>query len=138
VRPSTYRTESHGKPPIKTYVAVLVCFLSKAVHLELVVDLSSDSFLSVFKKFAGRRYLPEQMYSDNATNFMGAKFRSRSDGTRLNEESSGRVVCWENIKLQCYVTEILTESRSAKISAVKTAVWYHRRTKAALRKIESV
>jgi len=75
--------------------------LSKAVHLELVVDLSSDSFLSVFKKFAGRRYLPEQMYSDNATNFMGAKFRSRSDGTRLNEESSGRVVCWENIKLQC-------------------------------------
>jgi len=30
-----------GKPPIKTYVAVFVCFSSKAVHLELAVDLST-------------------------------------------------------------------------------------------------
>ncbi|XP_041449541.1 uncharacterized protein LOC121404266 [Drosophila obscura] len=39
-----------GRPPIKTYVAVFVCFASKAVHLELVVDLSTDSFLCVFQK----------------------------------------------------------------------------------------
>nr|XP_044248772.1 uncharacterized protein LOC123002524 [Drosophila takahashii] len=61
-----------GKPPNKTYVAVFVCFSSKAVHLELVVDLSTDSFLSVFKRFVGRRGLPEKVYSDNATNFVGA------------------------------------------------------------------
>ncbi|XP_043862236.1 uncharacterized protein LOC122756484 [Drosophila santomea] len=61
-----------GRPPIKTYVAVFVCFSSKAVHLELVVDLSTDSFLSVFKRFVGRRGLPEKVYSDNATNFVGA------------------------------------------------------------------
>lgn len=61
-----------GIPPVKAYVAVFVCFTSKAVHLELVVDLSTDAFLNVFKRFAGRRGLPEKIYSDNATNFVGA------------------------------------------------------------------
>ena len=44
-----------GRPPIKMYIAVFVCFTSKAVHLELVTDLSSDSFLLCFKRFIGRR-----------------------------------------------------------------------------------
>ncbi|XP_043063214.1 uncharacterized protein LOC122319686 [Drosophila yakuba] len=43
-----------GRHPIKTYVAVFVCFSSKAVHLELLVDLSTDSFLSVFKRSVQR------------------------------------------------------------------------------------
>lgn len=61
-----------GRPPVKAYVAVFVCFTSKAVHLELVVDSSTDSFLNIFKRFAGRRELQEKIYSDNATNFVGA------------------------------------------------------------------
>lgn len=61
-----------GRPPVKMYVAVFVCFASKAVHLDLVTDLSTDAFLNVFKRFIGRRGLPETIYSDNATNFVGA------------------------------------------------------------------
>lgn len=46
--------------------------MAKAVHLELIVDLTTDSFLNVFKRFAGRRGLPEKIYSDNPTSFVGA------------------------------------------------------------------
>lgn len=61
-----------GRPPIKMYIAVFVCFTSKAVHLELVSNLSSDAFILCLKRFIGRRGFPEKIYSDNATNFVGA------------------------------------------------------------------
>ena len=61
-----------GRPPYKSYVAIYVCFTSKAVHIELVGDLSTDCFLLSLKRFIARRGVPKVMYSDNATNFVGA------------------------------------------------------------------
>lgn len=58
-----------GKRPVKMYVAVFVCFSSKAVHLELVTDLWTEAFLNVLKRFIGRRGLPETLFSDNATDY---------------------------------------------------------------------
>jgi transposase InsO family protein len=54
------------------YVAVFVCFATKAVHLELVSRLSTDAFLSAFDRFVSRRGLPSVMHSDRGTNFVGA------------------------------------------------------------------
>lgn len=61
-----------GKVPYKTYIAVFVCFSSKATHLELVSDLSTNNFILCLKRFVGRRGIPEKLYCDNATNFVGA------------------------------------------------------------------
>lgn len=61
------------KAPItKCYLALFVCFSSKAVHLELVSDLSTEAFIACLKRFTSRRGLPSVIYSDNATNFVGA------------------------------------------------------------------
>ncbi|XP_055522879.1 uncharacterized protein LOC129717060 [Wyeomyia smithii] len=57
---------------VKAYVAVFVCMTTKAVHLEVVSDLSTDAFLASLKRFIGRRGLVQQLHSDNATNFRGA------------------------------------------------------------------
>ncbi|XP_077296016.1 uncharacterized protein LOC143918160 [Arctopsyche grandis] len=57
---------------IKGYVCVFVCFSSKAVHLELVGDLTSSNFLNCLRRFVARRGRPNTIYSDNATNFVGA------------------------------------------------------------------
>ncbi|XP_044574040.1 uncharacterized protein LOC123258229 [Drosophila ananassae] len=43
-----------------------------AVHLEVVTDLTIQAFLAALKRFCGRRGLPAKIYSDNATNFVGA------------------------------------------------------------------
>lgn len=57
----------------KAYICVFVCLTTKAVHLELVSDLSSDLFLAAFKRFISRRGPVAMIYSDGGTNFIGAK-----------------------------------------------------------------
>lgn len=59
-------------PLTKSYIALFVCMATKAIHLELVSGLSTESFLLTFKRFIARRGLPSTVYSDNATNFRGA------------------------------------------------------------------
>lgn len=56
----------------KAYVAVFVCFHTRAMHLELVTDLTSEAFIAALKRFVARRGICTQLYSDNATNFVGA------------------------------------------------------------------
>ncbi|XP_011858822.1 PREDICTED: uncharacterized protein LOC105556347, partial [Vollenhovia emeryi] len=44
----------------------------KAVHMEVVSDLSSEGFIAALRRFVARRGLPKNIYSDNGTNFVGA------------------------------------------------------------------
>lgn len=64
-------------------MGVFVCFSTKAVHLEVVGDLSSDAFLNALKRFVSRRGLCKDIYSDNATNFVGANNELKDVGEWL-------------------------------------------------------
>lgn len=57
---------------VKAYVAIFVCFSTKAVHLELVSDLTSQAFIATLTRFVSRRAIPAQIQSDNGTTFGGA------------------------------------------------------------------
>ena len=57
---------------VNMYVAVFVCFSTRAVHLEAVTDLTTEAFLAALKRFVSRRGLPTLIQSDNGTNFVGA------------------------------------------------------------------
>ncbi|XP_065087708.1 uncharacterized protein LOC135709327 [Ochlerotatus camptorhynchus] len=59
--------------PRKHFVAIFVCLVTKAVHLELVSDLTSEAFFAAFKRFVARRGRPVLVMCDNALNFVGAK-----------------------------------------------------------------
>ncbi|GFY12223.1 uncharacterized protein TNCV_4935121 [Trichonephila clavipes] len=56
----------------KIYVAIFVCLASKAVHLEIASDLTTDAFLATLKRFVARRGKCATISSDNAKNFVGA------------------------------------------------------------------
>ncbi|XP_012530657.1 uncharacterized protein LOC105833454 [Monomorium pharaonis] len=56
----------------KAYLAIFVCFATRAVHLKLVDNLSSEAFLGALKRFMARRGKVSHIYSDNGTNFVGA------------------------------------------------------------------
>ncbi|XP_075150529.1 uncharacterized protein LOC142224632 [Haematobia irritans] len=45
----------------------------RTVHLELVSNLSTSAFIGALKRFIARRGHCQNIYSDNATNFVGAK-----------------------------------------------------------------
>ncbi|KAL0858623.1 hypothetical protein ABMA27_012456 [Loxostege sticticalis] len=57
----------------KGYVCVYVCFVTKAIHLELTSDISTEAFLASFKRFIARRGLPSDVYCDNGGCFRGAR-----------------------------------------------------------------
>ena len=57
---------------IKAYVCVFVSLSVKAVHLELVSDLTSEAFIATLRRFISRRGKPSLIWSDNGTNFVGA------------------------------------------------------------------
>ncbi|XP_033297925.1 uncharacterized protein LOC117204532 [Bombus bifarius] len=57
---------------IKVYVAIFVCLAIKAVHIELVDDLTSEAFIAALRRFIARRGYCSTIHSDNGTNFRGA------------------------------------------------------------------
>ncbi|XP_064481609.1 uncharacterized protein LOC135394678 [Ornithodoros turicata] len=58
-----------GRELVKAYIALFMCAVTRAVHFELVSDLTARSFLMAFRRFATRRGLPKTVYSDNALTF---------------------------------------------------------------------
>ncbi|XP_017759127.1 PREDICTED: uncharacterized protein LOC108550040 [Eufriesea mexicana] len=59
---------------IKIYVAIFICLTTKAVHIELVSDLTTEAFIAALKRFIARRGRCRTIYCDNATNFKGARY----------------------------------------------------------------
>ncbi|XP_075990311.1 uncharacterized protein LOC142985958 [Anticarsia gemmatalis] len=64
--------KGRGAKTTKAYIAIFVCMSTKAIHLELVGDLSSSAFIGAFKRFCARRGKCTNIWSDQGRNFVGA------------------------------------------------------------------
>ena len=53
----------------KMYVCLFTCATTRAVHLELVPDLSTETFVLAFRRFIINKGMPHTIYSDNGTTF---------------------------------------------------------------------
>ncbi|UYV65348.1 hypothetical protein LAZ67_3004018 [Cordylochernes scorpioides] len=71
-------SKGRGRKTEKGYICLFVCFVTRAVHLELVTDASTPTFMSAFKRFVARRGHCTRLYSDQGTNFVGAARQLRS------------------------------------------------------------
>ncbi|XP_054746486.1 uncharacterized protein LOC129251137 [Anastrepha obliqua] len=71
--PFYFKPETRNKSPQKCYISVFICFATKAVWRELVRDLPTGAFLEALKLFTTTRAMQSCIWSDNATNFVGAK-----------------------------------------------------------------
>lgn len=99
--------EGKYKPKhVKAYIALFVCLTTKAIHLELVSDLTTEAFLAALDRFVNRRGLVHKIMSDNATNFAGASkelhqlflmFRDDVSRAKINDSMLKREIEWEFI-----------------------------------------
>ncbi|XP_071040000.1 uncharacterized protein [Parasteatoda tepidariorum] len=54
------------------FITLFTCATTRALHIELVTDLTTDKFLLALQRFVGSRGLPHTIYTDNATTFHAA------------------------------------------------------------------
>ena len=101
VKPST-----PCKAEDKIYICLFTCCVVRAIHLEVVVNLSVSSFIRCLKRFIARRGLPRRIVSDNGKTFKGAaKFIRRVMGhSEVIDYLSGKGVEWQfNVERGRYV-----------------------------------
>ena len=68
----------------KAYICVFACHSSRAIHLELMMDRTSESFILAIKRMANRKSMPLTIHSDNASEFVTAKNHIKSLFNSLN------------------------------------------------------
>ena len=57
-----YVREKNGEET-KAYICLFTCAATRAVHLELIPDLCTETFLQAFRRFCSRKSLPKLMIS---------------------------------------------------------------------------
>ena len=80
----------------KCYLCLFICFTTKALHLELVTNLTSEYYILALKRFISRRGKPHCIFSDHGRNFVGAKreltsFLSKESHSIINYASSNGI-----------------------------------------------
>lgn len=74
-----------GRKEIKRYGLLFTCMCSRAIHTEMLDDMSTDAFISGLRCFIAIRAAVRQLRSDQGTNFNGAKneFQKAVDKERI-------------------------------------------------------
>ena len=60
-----------GRAQVKRFMCVFTCFTTRAVHLEMLCSMDTDSMINALRRFMARRGTPQKIWSDNGTNFVG-------------------------------------------------------------------
>ena len=90
--------QGRGKQRAKRYLCLFTCLTSRAVHLEVAFGLDTDSFLNALYWMTNRRGLPQEMISDNGTNFVGANQELRELVKSLDKDKIKRSAANKGIK----------------------------------------
>ena len=85
-----------GRASVKVWIALFTCMVSRAVHLEIVPDLTADSFLLALRTMSWYKAPPKVIMTDNATNFTkSAKIlKEISISNRVIEEFNLKGIEW--------------------------------------------
>ena len=85
----------NGRKECKRYGLMFTCLCSRAVHIEMIEDMSTDSFLLGLRSFIAIRGTVTQIRSDSGSNFIGADNELKSslkelDADRITNFLSGK------------------------------------------------
>ncbi|XP_068204606.1 uncharacterized protein [Palaemon carinicauda] len=92
-------TKEKQQNPEKAYIVWFTCPVTRGIHIELVKDLSCDSFVMVFRKFCSRQGFPSLMLSDNATTFVSTSvyLKNMAESSLVQEHLNAIECKWKFI-----------------------------------------
>ena len=70
-------TKTRCNGTMKGYIAIFICMATRAVHIEVVENYTSEAFIAAFHRFTAHRGHCRELYSDQGTNFVGADVQLR-------------------------------------------------------------
>lgn len=62
-----------GRKDLKRYGLLLPCLCSRAIHLEMIDDMTTDAFINALRAFIAIRGNVRLLRCDHGTNFVGAR-----------------------------------------------------------------
>ena len=85
------------KSELKAYILLFSCSVTRAVHIELVSNLTTTEFIKSFKRLISRRDKSKIVYSDNAkTSKAGAKWLANiNKDQKLHDFLGSETIIWK-------------------------------------------
>ena len=87
-----------GRSKVKRYDVIFTCLAFRAVHIEVVSSLDTESFINALGRFVTRRGLPEEMCSDNGGNFVRGERELREAINSWNQSQIHDYLLQRNVK----------------------------------------
>ena len=78
----------NGRADHKVWVAVFTCFVSHAVHVELLYNMSANAMINAIVGFAARRAGIRRFTSDRGTNLIGTNNILKKEMEEWNRSST--------------------------------------------------
>lgn len=114
-------------PTLKAWIPIFTCMAIRAVHLDVMVGLTTEEFMSAFARFVSRKGRCFEMFSDNGLSFVGTD----TELSRVLSEWSKAIPMHELAKYQTtwtFITPAAPHQGGAWESMVKRMKYHLRRT----------
>lgn len=82
-----------GRKELKRYGLLFTCLCSRAVHIELLDDMTSDAFINSLRTLIAIRGNVRQLWSDQGTNFVGARREFLESVKEMDQENLKQLGC---------------------------------------------
>ena len=85
---------------LKRWCCLFTCLTTRAVHIEVVQSLDTESCLAAVTRFIARRGYPSPIISENGTNFVGAAnerktFMNEGDKAKIESDLAQKKIVWK-------------------------------------------
>ena len=87
----TRRTRG-GQANSKRWAVLFTCLCIRAIHIEVIEDMSSSTFINALRRFVAIRGKVKQFRSDRGSNFVGATADLRIDTVNVEDEGVKKVL----------------------------------------------
>ena len=87
-----------GRCMVKRYGVIFTCLTIRAIHIEIVFSMDTDSFINALRRFISRRGRPEQIRCDNGPNFRSGERELRTAIQQWNQNQVHKFLLQKDIK----------------------------------------